>query len=323
MNDQQIQNFIKIAYEDQKILQEAYSQIDIEINDEFVDKIEINQSNLESDLSELNDEEAGFPIESDQTYLDFTSTSDKNLISKIRKAIAQINKSSFNKEIFSNLTEESSELEFKRLNIHSDVVTRWDSLFTMLKDFDKMHNCIECALMKIYSNERSSKKRSSIEILTFEEPELCRIKELIQILDPIHNAIAELSKKDTNLFVAELSIELMLNILLMIKQSSSSLKIYNELKDQLEKRRTILSDIAIILYDPKSAIYKYGHFERPPREKLIKAMIKIIKLQDQNIENIDQQLIDDSEFDELFQDPPAQSNKKRKFCQVKERSWPP
>ncbi|KAI2795445.1 hypothetical protein BLOT_016761 [Blomia tropicalis] len=171
--------------------------------------------------------------------------------------------------------------------------------------------------MKIYSNERLSKKRSSIEILTFEEPELCRIKELIQILDPIHNAIAELSKKDTNLFVAELSIELMLNILLMIKQSSSSLKIYNELKDQLEKRRTILSDIAIILYDPKSAIYKYGHFERPPREKLIKAMIKIIKLQDQNIENIDQQLIDDSEFDELFQDPPAQSNKKRKFCQVR------
>ncbi|KAI2802409.1 V-type proton ATPase 21 kDa proteolipid subunit [Blomia tropicalis] len=259
VNDQQTQNFIKTAYEDQKILQEAYSQIDIEINDEFVDKIEINQSNLESDSSELNDDEAGFPIEADQTYLDFTSTSDKNLISKIRKAIAQINKSSFNKEIFSNLTEESSELEFKRLNIHSDVVTRWDSLFTMLKDFDKMHNCIECALMKIYSNERSSKKRSSIEILTFEEPELCRIKELIQILDPIHNAIAELSKKDTNLFVAELSIELMLDILLMIKQSSSSLKIYNELEqnlNQLEKRRTILSDIAIVLYDPKSAIYK-------------------------------------------------------------------
>ncbi|KAI2796679.1 hypothetical protein BLOT_015693 [Blomia tropicalis] len=215
----------------------------------------------------------------------------------------------------SNLTEESSKLEFKRLNIHSDVVTRWDSLFTMLKDFDKMHNCIECALMKIYSNERSSKKRSSIEILTFEEPELCRIKELIQILDPIHNAIAELSKKDTNLFVAELSIELMLDILLMIKQSSSSLKIYNELKDQLEKRRTILSDIAIVLYDPKSAIYKYGHFERPAREKLIKAMIKIIKLQDQNDENIDQQL-DDSEYDELFQDPPTHSNKKRKFEEI-------
>ncbi|KAI2795444.1 hypothetical protein BLOT_016760 [Blomia tropicalis] len=132
VNDQQIQNFIKIAYKDQKILQEAYSQIDIEINDEFVDKIEINQSNLESDLSELNDDEAEFPIEADQT--------DKNLISKIRKAIAQINKSSFNKKIFSNLTKESSELEFKRLNIHSDVVTRWDSLFTMLKDFDKMHN---------------------------------------------------------------------------------------------------------------------------------------------------------------------------------------
>ncbi|KAI2810193.1 hypothetical protein BLOT_001351, partial [Blomia tropicalis] len=71
---------------------------------------------------------------------------------------------------------------------------------------------------------------------------------------------------------------------------------------QLEKRRTILSDVAIILFDPKNAIYKYSHFDRPPREKLIKAMVKI----------------DDSEFDELFQDqePSAQSNKKRKFEKI-------
>ncbi|KAI2795597.1 hypothetical protein BLOT_016644 [Blomia tropicalis] len=94
----------------------VYSRIDIEINDEFVNKIEINQSNLESDSPELNDDKVGFPIEADQTYLDFTSISDKNLIIKTHKAIAQINESSFNKEIFSNMTEDSSEFEFKRLN---------------------------------------------------------------------------------------------------------------------------------------------------------------------------------------------------------------
>ena len=89
----------------------------------------------------------------------------------------------------------------------------------------------------------------------------------------------------------------------------------NSIAEKFWQSESKLSDIAIILFDPKNAIYKYSHFDRPPREKLIKAMVRIIKLQNQNI---DQQLIDDSEFDELFQDqePPAQPNKKRKFEKI-------
>ncbi|KAI2795596.1 hypothetical protein BLOT_016643 [Blomia tropicalis] len=77
---------------------------------------------------------------------------------------------------------------------------------------------IKCTI----ASSRSSKKSNAIEISTYDESVLLRIKEFIQILDPIHNAMAELSKKGIGLFVTELSIELMLDMLLLVKQSSLS-----------------------------------------------------------------------------------------------------
>lgn len=273
---------ISVFENPEKNMSDFYAILNSPINDDSNElEEEINLSNfMDEDVLNTLEDDWNKPIEFEEEINILFELTDQELIDKVRKVVKKITASSHNKEVLANATERDETIQ-KRLSIHLDCPTRWDSMFTMLKEFYRMRNCIPDVLLNITTKERETKrgKKKELDLIIFTEEELDRINVIITALDPIHHCIAQLSNSETDLFRADLTLELMFDMLSVVDTEFSK-KLYECVLDEVLKRRTILSDIHSFLNDPKGKFFGYRHFEKPSEKLLLESMIDLMKKDD-------------------------------------------
>ena len=158
------------------------------------------------------------------------------IITKIRKIVVMFRRSPTKNDILQKHVKD----EFKKeLTLILDAKTRWSSMLIMLERIYEIKNCVRKSLIDIKSD------------IDLSENDLNVVSNIIMALQPVKVAVEALCSRNTNLYVADLTIRFMLDEL-----SNQNNFLSNELKQDLifriSERRTVYSDIHSYLHEPYS-----------------------------------------------------------------------
>ena len=203
-----------------------------------------------------------------------TSTTDSSIqhesigpiITKIRKIVVMFRRSPTKNDILQKHVKD----EFKKeLTLILDTKTRWSSMLVMLERIYEIKNCVRKSLIDIKSD------------IDLSENDLNVVSNIIMALQPVKVAAEALCSRDTNLYVADLTIRFMLDEL-----SNQNNFLSNELKQDLifriSERRTVYSDIYSYLHEPCPRIAlnnenNYGVFNTTSKLVMEKNIVEIIQ----------------------------------------------
>lgn len=165
----------------------------------------------------------------------------------------------------------------KPLMLLLDVKTRWNSLMVMINRFLLISDCVILALEELGAAVPSQEN-------------LCTLKYLLAVLEPLEKAVIELSKENSNLLIAEGTMKFVFSKLRKIG-TPLALQMLFELKKRIDERRiTPLISLLMFLnnasyartnedfqYSSKIVIKAYG-------EKIYARLFPVLNAEDSNSE---------------------------------------
>ncbi|CAH1101710.1 unnamed protein product [Psylliodes chrysocephalus] len=122
----------------------------------------------------------------------------------------------------------------------------------MLEIFEMLRNCIRKSLIDIKSE------------INFTKDELKLLSSTILALQPVKAAVEQLCCEDVNLFISDITLKFMIDVLTSQK-TVLSIELKEALLDRIKDRRTIYSDVLQYLHNPfpeESSGEDYGVFNK-------------------------------------------------------------
>lgn len=232
-------------------------------NGQAADKFNENEDELD------DEDENEFGLE-----LQYNNNSDINplkdyklelVISKIRKVVKIFRKSSTKNDILQKYIKDEMG---KELSLHLDSRTRWNSLLVMLERFLEVKNAVRKSLIDIKAD------------IFFTEIDFEIVSEVVSALQPVKLAVDTLCRKDINLYVADVTLEFMLNEVTEVNSFLS-----NELKEELifriKERRIVYSDLLQYLYNPEKLNKgdSFGIFNNSNKTTVLNGFVELIERQ--------------------------------------------
>lgn len=114
----------------------------------------------------------------------------------------------------------------KEIHLIYDVKTRWNSMVGMIQSFLKIKNAIKKTLIDIDCGH------------LWKEEHVPTLNKLIEVLNPIKDAVEALSRRDSNLLVADAIINALYEQLLSINTSLSQ-QMVSTIKEKINERRNL------------------------------------------------------------------------------------
>lgn len=186
------------------------------------------------------------------------------LVSKIRNVIKLFRRSpAKNDAILQKYVKE----EFgKERSLILDSRTRWNSLLSMLERFFELKLCVRKSLIDLKSD------------ITFSANDFELLSNTILALQPIKVAVEALCCENANLYMADVTLNFMLNEL-SVQNTLLSNRLKEELVIRIKERRTVYSDILAYFFDRKTSSAKedYGIFRKTGKSDITKHIIEIVK----------------------------------------------
>ena len=153
----------------------------------------------ENNESEDDDNEDKYEVvQEEETNSDeLRELQEKSLIPKIHKTVKvfRLSPTKNNDNFVKNVEKKFG----KEIGLILHVKTRWNSLLAMLDRFSLLQNCVRKSLIALKSD------------MSFTEAELELLSEIILALQPLKVAVETLCSENINLYVADLTLQFMLN----------------------------------------------------------------------------------------------------------------
>lgn len=209
------------------------------VNSVIVDNDESFSSNGDEDDNNTDSpqsDESEYPSSSEEDNHDTLRTDLKEVLDRIRKVVKIFKNSPVRNNILQSYVKEHNGKELKVL---LDCKTRWNSSCTMIERFLSIQSSIQKALVDLNMQDM------------LQIPDLKKIEELLQVLNPIKLAVEALSKNDANLLAAEGVIKFLFNAL-SNQNSGLSTEMLESLKHRISQRRNnSLISLMRFLQNPK------------------------------------------------------------------------
>jgi len=254
-----------------------------------------NENELESDeenLTDDEDDENGMRIDMG-VETDVMETTEnfqlRALITKVRKIVKTFRRSPLKNEVLQKYVKQDHK---KELQLVLDSKTRWSSMLSMLERFNILKTSLKKALIDVKAD------------IILYESEWDAVSRISKNLMPVKLAVDALCRADANLISADGKFTFMLQI--FSEDDEFGLELKKELELQLNRRRTILSDVLQYLHNGgKTKIHKSisGH-SKTEINKIIISLAR--RLNDESTAEIDS-TDSESDPDTVFELEPNES----------------